>query len=85
MPLYDYICDTCGKYTEVILPIQHNTPTCCDSSMRRVYKPFCRLATEGILFYGKNYPRWVDRMEDIHKAQEQRGERLRFVHPSEVL
>jgi hypothetical protein len=30
------------------------------------------------------YPAWVDRMEDIHKAQEQRGERLRMIHPSEV-
>jgi hypothetical protein len=30
------------------------------------------------------YPGWIDKIDDIHKAQEQRGERLRFVHPREV-
>lgn len=29
-------------------------------------------------------PLWTGRMDDIHKAQSQRGERLRFVHPSEI-
>lgn len=77
MPLYDFTCDTCGKYEERFLPIQHDTPMCCGSFMRRVY-------TGGVLIKEK-YPLWVDRMEDIHKAQEQKGERLRFVHPSEIL
>jgi hypothetical protein len=27
---------------------------------------------------------WLHRMDDIHKAQAQRGERLRFVHPREI-
>jgi len=45
--------------------------------MRRVY-------AGRVLIKGK-YPLWVDRIEDIHKAQEDKGEKLRFVHPSEVL
>jgi hypothetical protein len=28
---------------------------------------------------------YIDRMEDIHKAQEQRGERLRMIYPQEVV
>jgi hypothetical protein len=27
---------------------------------------------------------WLSRMDDIHKSQEQRGERLRYVHPKEI-
>ena len=77
MPLYDFTCDNCGKSIEVLLPIQHNIPACCGSLMRRVYA--------GRVLIKEKYPLWVDRMEDIHKAQEQREERLRFVHPSEVL
>ena len=77
MPLYDYYCDTCGKAIEAYLPIKHDIPTCCASPMRRVY-------AGGVLIKVK-YPLWVDRMDDIHKAQEQRGERLRFVHPKEIL
>lgn len=83
MPLYDFICDTCGKSTELLLPIQHDTPSCCGLSMRQVYKGFYK--GNRFLFSKKGYPRWVDRIEDIHKAQEERGERLRFVHPSEIL
>jgi len=77
MPLYDFKCDTCGKFVERVLPIEHDAPTCCDSSMRRVYAGWALVKWK--------YPPWVDRMEDIHKAQEDKGERLRMIHPSEVL
>ncbi len=78
IPIYDFKCDTCGKSVEEYLPIEHDAPTCCDSSMRRIYNM-------GDILVKEKYPLWVDRMEDIHKAQEQRGERLRMIHPSEVL
>ena len=39
----------------------------------------------GNMLIKEKYPLWVDRMEDIHKSQEQRGERFRMIHPSEVL
>jgi len=44
-----------------------------------------RLYNMGNMLIKEKYPLWVDRMEDIHKAQEQRGERFRMIHPSEVL
>ena len=77
MPLYDFTCEICGKTIEMLLLIEHNIPTCCGSVMRRVYA--------GRILLKEKYPLWVDRIEDIHKAQEEKGEKLRFVHPSEVL
>ena len=78
MPLYDFICDTCGNKTERFLPIRYDIPVCCESPMRRLFNM-------GNMLVKEKYPLWVDRMEDIHKAQEQRGERFRMIHPSEVL
>ncbi len=77
MPLYDFICDNCSKVKEVI-QYDLSKPECCGRPMRRIFgidKQLIKI----------RYPGWVDRMEDIHKAQEQRGERLRIVHPSEVM
>lgn len=76
MPLYDFQCDKCEKSIEVILPIEHDLPACCGAFMRRVYSGQVKIKT--------GYPLWVDRIEDIHKAQEQKGERLRMVYPWEV-
>ena len=78
MPLYDYHCNLCGKSREVLLPIgSDEKPACCGEVMTRKYS-----MDKVIIRMG--YPAWVDRIEDIHKAQEQRGERLRMVHPREV-
>jgi len=78
MPLYDYECLKCSKLIEILLPMNSEPPKCCGEPMTRHY-------TIGTLRIKVKYPLWVDRMDDIHKAQEQRGERLRFVHPSEIL
>ncbi len=75
MPLYEYICPKCGKTSEKYCPIGTVAPMCCGEIMIRRY---------GKSLIKVKYPLWVDRIEDIHKAQEQRGERLRFVHPREV-
>lgn len=78
MPIYNYSCDSCGKKIETLLPMEHDIPVCCDSAMNRIY-------TIGNMRIKSGYPLYVDRMEEIHKKQEDKGERLRMIHPSEVL
>jgi len=77
MPLYDFKCETCLTVKE-ILAYNNNPPECCGRPMRRIYS----IDKQVIKI---KYPSWVDRMDDIHKSQAQRGERLRIVHPSEVM
>jgi hypothetical protein len=77
MPLYDCICSQCGKTLEVIRPIGGELPRCCGEVMTRLY------SIEAIKIKMK-YPMWVDRMDDIHKRQSDKGERLRYIHPKEV-
>ncbi len=52
-------------------------PLCCGEVMTRIYS---------IGKHVEKYspPLWVGRIEEIHKAQEQKGERLRMVYPKEV-
>ena len=61
--------------------MDHTPPVCCGEAMKQLFCPTVNITQ---FYVGRNYPRWVDRMDDIHKAQEQKGERLRMVHPSEV-
>jgi len=79
MPLYAYICPKCGKaLDDVYAPLSTTPPpVCCDAPMERRYG--------GNLLIKEYSALWIDRMDDIHKAQEQRGERLRIVHPREVM
>jgi DNA-directed RNA polymerase subunit RPC12/RpoP len=74
MPIYEYVCNRCGRSMEVMgRPM---APDCCGGVMKRCY---------GRVLVKVKYPMWIDRIDEIHKAQEQKGERFRFVHPSEVL
>lgn len=77
MPVYDYRCKVCKETVEVVSPMDAPVPTCCCEVMTRLYKP-------GSMVLKMGYPGFVDRIDDIHKAQEQRGERLRLPHPKEV-
>jgi hypothetical protein len=77
MPLYDYVCEKCGKSESVLSHIDCETPICCGLSMGRLYTGGCTIK--------EKYPLWVNRMEDIHKKQQEHGERLRLIHPKEVL
>lgn len=77
MPLYDYTCEQCGKSETILDGLNHVPPKCCGVNMKRLFS-YQYLIKE-------KYPLWVDRMEDIHKAQQEHGERLRMVHPKEVL
>ena len=76
MPLFDYTCDRCRKTREYYLPMEHEAPICCGVFMRRLYS--------GQIIVKMGYPSWVNRIDDIHKAQAERGERLRYVPPSEI-
>ncbi len=75
MPLYDFVCPKCDHKLEVIARMDDKAPTCCGEVMNRLY---------GNVFIKIKYPLWVDRISEIHKAQESRGERLRMVFPREV-
>jgi len=77
MPAYDYVCPACQKEIEVIRPMLHDPPACCGQAMNRKWSVDYFKISFG-------YPAWIDRIDDIHKSQEQKGERLRMVHPREV-
>lgn len=76
MPIFDLQCNRCGKIEEFL--VQGETlPHCCEVPMVRLY-------TIGRHVDKYAPPLWVGRMDDIHKRQEQRGERFRMIQPGEV-
>ena len=77
MPLYEYKCSLCGKSKEVLSLVGESAPVCCGGVMTRKF-------TIDSLFIKWTKPLWVDRIGEIHKAQADRGERLRLPHPKEV-
>ena len=77
MPLYPYRCSHCGNQTELWGSFDHATPICCDEAMERTYQMRVFKIKQGEEL-------WLSRMDEVHKAQADRGERLRFVHPKEI-
>ena len=77
MPLYVYSCPRCGQSKELLLQMEHSAPYCCGGVMNREYSIDALKIVSGP-------PLWTYRMDEIHKAQADRGERLRFVHPKEI-
>lgn len=78
MPLFDFNCRRCGRAEEVFTPkMEVPEPVCCGGVMTRLYSADRMKIKMG-------YPMWVDRIDDIHKAQADRGEKLRLPHPKEV-
>ena len=84
MPLYEYECQKCGSRPEVLAQMGDSPPVCCGAFMRRIYSGSVAIRDSHSLT-GKRNELWIDRMDEIHKRQTDRGERLRFVHPSEVV
>ncbi len=76
-PIYDFKCDKCGNVTETLVQCPGTTPSCCGVAMTRQY-------TIGYMVDKYAPALWVHRMDDIHKAQADRGERFRMIHPKEV-
>ncbi len=83
MPVYDFICEKCGNRREVISQMDAVVPRCCGGVMTRKYGTVAIRDARSLT--GKRHERFLDRMDEIHKRQADQGERLRFVHPSEVL
>lgn len=84
MPLYNYVCQKCGNRSERIACIGDSPPECCGTAMKRVFSGSVAIRGSRSLT-GKRRERWIDRLDDIHKKQADRGERLRMPHPSEVM
>ena len=84
MPIYEFYCEKCGNRLEVLAQMGDSSPVCCGTVMSRTYSGSVAIRDSRSLT-GKRNELFIDRMDEIHKAQADRGERLRFVHPSEVL
>lgn len=86
MPIYEYKCEKCGNRSEVLVlqPKDDSPPVCCDTAMIRIFSGSVAIRDSHSLT-GRRNERFIDRMDEIHKRQADRGERLRFVHPSEVM
>ena len=86
MPVYEYVCESCGTPQEVYAQMGASPPQCCDTIMRRVYSGSNFRDFSSHPFIGrKGKELWNNRMDEIHKRQADRGERLRMVHPKEIL
>ena len=84
MPIYDFICEKCGKQSEVVTQMTGKPPECCGGVMNRLYDGSIGIRDSKSLT-GKRRELWIERIDEIHKRQADRGERLRLPHPSEVL
>jgi putative FmdB family regulatory protein len=36
MPIYEYVCEKCGKEKEVFQKVNDTAPVCCDQEMKRL-------------------------------------------------
>ncbi len=77
MPLYDFECQDCGS-TKEYLVLAGKKPRCeCGSTkLKKLYSPFS---------IRMGYPKWVDRMDDHQKRQEDRGVEPTVPHPSKII
>jgi putative FmdB family regulatory protein len=79
MPLYDFSCKECGFIDEFVTHIDADSMPCpkCGATMIRKFPLYGLVKIK--------YPLWVDRIDEIHKRQADKGERLRMVYPREVI
>ena len=76
MALYEFACTVCGVKQESLMSPGNPVPECCGQGMVRVWS--------GNLGIKSGPPLWTYRIDEIHKRQADKGERLRFVGPAEV-
>ena len=84
MPIYEYECQKCGNRSEELAQMGESPPECCGGVMMRTFSGSVAIRDSHSLT-GKRNENWIDRMDDIHKRQADKGERLRMVHPKEVM
>ncbi len=84
MPLYEYECSRCGNRSEIIAEIGGSPPECCGTAMTRTFSGSVAIRDSRSLT-GKRQELWINRLDDFHKRQADRGERLTLPHPREVL
>ena len=82
MPIYEFRCEKCGADLDVLAQMGDTPPNCCGAVMSRIFGTVGIRDSRSIT--GKRNELWIDRMDEIHKRQADKGERLRVVHPSEV-
>ncbi len=86
MPIYDLECKECGTVDEFLSPMMHS---CFGDHIRRCRN--CgstnleRLYTGSPIIKMGGYPRWVDKVDDYQKRQEDRGITPTLPHPSQIL
>ena len=83
MPIYEFRCETCEERREVLAQMGDAAPNCCGVAMSLVFGSYGIRDSRSIT--GTRNELFIDRIDEIHKRQADRGERLRFVHPSEVM
>ena len=81
-PIYEFACEKCGTHREILAPTPE-PPGCCGGVMTRKYGAVAIRDSHSIT--GKRHERWIYRIDEIHKRQADKGERLRLPHPKEVL
>ncbi len=84
MPIYEFCCEKCGSRQEILAQMGDSPPMCCGACMMRIFSGSVAIRDSRSLT-GRRSELWIDRMDEIHKRQADRGERLRFVHPSEIV
>ena len=84
MPVYEFECCNCGSRSEIIACIGDSPPECCGTAMIRTFSGSVAIRDSHSIT-GKRNELWINRLDDIHKRQADRGERLTLPHPSEVV
>ncbi len=83
MPIYEFACERCGNRREIVAQMGDGAPECCGGVMTRKYGTVAIRDSRSLT--GKRHELFLGRIDEIHKRQADRGERLRLPHPSEVL
>jgi len=77
MPVYEFHCGLCGRKDDwYVNSPKRPLPECCERPMTRTFA--------GSFLIKQGPPLWTDRMDEIHKRQADRGEKLRIVQPWEI-
>jgi len=84
MPIYEFECQKCGNRREEIAQMGDSPPVCCGCVMMRTFSGSVAIRDSRSIT-GKRHELFLGRIDEIHKRQADRGERLRLPHPSEVL